>query len=97
MLSSLDLSISEGTGARLVQKIMGKVGVYYPVEDIGLTLEIELLDLNQCGVVLATLSSNVFMPVHYLHLSYTMRGDMLTSLALCAMDHLTEMPLGQVP
>lgn len=45
----------EDIGARLVLKIMGKVEVYYLVEDIGLTLEIVLLDLNQCEVVPAIL------------------------------------------
>lgn len=39
--------IYEGTGAHLVQKIMGKVEVFYLVEDTGLTPETVLLDLNQ--------------------------------------------------
>lgn len=38
----------EGIGVHLVLKIMGKVGVYYLVEDIDLTPAIVLLGLNPC-------------------------------------------------
>lgn len=97
MLLILNLFVYVDFGAPLVQKIMGKVEAYYLAEDIGLIPEIVLLDLNQCEVVPVTLLSNVFMPVHHLHLSYTMGGVMLTGLVLCAMGHLTEMPSAQVP
>lgn len=45
----------EDIGAHLVLKIMGKVEVFYLVGDIGLTLVIVLLDLNQCEVAPAIL------------------------------------------
>ena len=83
----------EGTGAHSALKIMGRVEVYYLVEGIGLIPETVLLDLNQCGVVLVILLSNVFMPVHPLLLLYTTKGAILTSLVLFAMDHLIETPL----
>lgn len=47
--------ILEGIGVHLDLKIMGKVGVYYLVEDIDLTPAIVLPDLNPCEVALAIL------------------------------------------
>lgn len=45
----------EGTGVPLALKIMGKEVVYYQAEDIDLTPEIVLLDLNPCEAVHAIL------------------------------------------
>lgn len=93
----LNFLLCEGIGVHLAQKIMGRVEGYYLVEDIDLIPEIVLLDLNQCGVAHVILLSNVFMLVHHMHLLYTMRGVMLTSPVLSAMDHSIEMLLAQGP
>lgn len=57
----------EDIGVHLVLKIMVKVEVFCLVEDIGLTLEIVLLDLNQCEVVPAILLLRDYMLVHLWH------------------------------